>query len=185
MANQSNREGEPLQIDGGSLGNLVFEWANDRYHHFWSFSDAPTTPILASVESNSSSVWPTSPPLQQIHQQNFVDGRQIVFGVGMSGRGHWSASFTLIPDLKCWIVELACRSPIQPERLLSTYQVAEGWNQSASGAISGAIGNHAIHVEAISPSSIAELVDTEATFAPKHPASGAATSQWAFRLRAN
>ena len=113
---------ELIQLDGGRLGVLSFEWQDDRYRHFWTFSDSDAE--IQSIESGSNEPWPLSPPLQQIHSQSFGDGREVIFGVGMAGRGHWSASFTLVPELKCWIVELACRSGSTADRLRNSYEIS-------------------------------------------------------------
>lgn len=180
------RGGEPLVLNGGSLGELHFEWSQDRYAHRWQFGDQEST--ICSVESDNQTVWPASPPLQQIHQQQFADGRQIIFGVGMAGRGHWSASFTLIPDLKCWIVELACRSQAQPELLQSAYRLAGRWNVGSSGAIERDCTSHdqstvRLAIEAISPSSRANYAADQLTIWPATVEKANATTQWAMRLR--
>lgn len=180
------RGGEPLVLNGGSLGQLHFEWSQDRYVHRWKFSDQE--PCIGSVESGNQDVWPISPPLQQIHQQEFADGRQVIFGVGMAGRGHWSASFTLVPDLKCWIVELACRSPAEPERLQSAYQLAGAWSLSDSGAIACEFAPPdqaatRLELEAIAPSSVASLEGDLLTIRPMAIERASATTQWAMRLR--
>lgn len=181
----SQRGGEPLQLDGGNLGRLAFEWSGDRYQHQWFFNEQPD-PQVASIESDGTAVWPNSPPLQQIHRQSFGDGRDIIFGVGMAGRGHWSASFTLIPDLKCWIVELACRAPLQPDSLTSCYQVCGDWTALKDNHFESAGPDRTLQIEAISPSSIARLKEARLTISPTQIAatsSAAATTQWAFRLR--
>ncbi len=178
---QPQRGGEPLSIHGGALGELTFEWSHDRYCHRWAFPSSDA--VVASVESNSAVVWPVSPPLQQIHQQSFGDGRQVIFGVGMAGRGHWSASLTLVPDLKCWIVELACRAPSEPEQLESSYQLGGDWQQVADNAFTIPYGGQQLCLEASSPSSIAVVCDSQVSIRPAHIVAGAATTQWAFRLR--
>lgn len=178
---QSQRGGEPLCLRGGALGDLSFEWSHDRYSHRWIFPESDS--VVASVESDSSAVWPASPPLQQIHQQSFADGRQIIFGVGMAGRGHWSASLTLVPDLKCWIVELACRAPAEPDRLESTYLLSGDWQQVADNAFTTPHANQQLQLEAISPGSIAVVQDSQVSIRPMQMGTGAATTQWAFRLR--
>lgn len=177
----SQRGGEPLLLSGGALGDLAFEWSGDRYRHRWQF--APSEPLISSVESSSAAVWPASPPLQQIHQQSFGDGRQVIFGVGMAGRGHWSASLTLVPDLKCWIVELACRSPVDPESLASTYELAGEWEQISGQAFATRHGTKQLQLEAISPSSSVVVSENQISIRPAHIGHGAATRQWAFRLR--
>lgn len=167
-----------IQLDGKTLGTLCFDWVGDRYHHRWTFGH--TDHEITSVESDSSVIWPVSPPLQQIHQQSFDDGREVIFGVGMSGRGHWSASFTLVPDLKCWIVELACRSPVAPETLMSSYRAATSQEPDAPTQFRFASN---VTLEPISPSAIAERDSEQIRFLPAKMAEGNTATQWAFRLR--
>lgn len=176
---ESQGGNESLCLDGQALGHLQFEWREDRYEHCWNFDNDVA---LRSVESKSDQAWPLSPPLQQIHQQSFEDGRQIIFGVGMSGRGHWSASFTLVPELKCWIVELACKAPVVAERLLSTYACDQAWTQKSDSCF-GLEGTN-ITLEAISPSTQAKLESQQLSLSPIATASVESASQWAFRLRA-
>lgn len=174
------RGGEPLILHGGKLGELEFAWHADRYQHQWRFDGQE--PCVASVESESTATWPISPPLQQIHQQNFADGRQVVFGVGMAGRGHWSASFTLIPDLHCWIVELACRSPHEPDHLASTYRLGGDWEEQA-GLFVSVEPTRQLQLQPIAPGSLAGRQADELIFRPHALAGGTATHQWAFRFR--
>ncbi len=181
MTSSQNRAGEPLELCGGPLGKLCFQWAGDRYHHEWRFDD---TASLRSIESDHSDAWPASPPLQQIHQQSFADGREVVFGVGMSGRGHWSASFTLIGDLNCWIIELACRSSVAPDSLLSTYSSPGHWFETEAGHLACHDGAATpLEIEAIAPSAQAAIADGNLLISPTEILSGSATTQWAFRLR--
>ena len=193
MSNLQRSSGS-IQLDGGNLGLLAFRWLEDRYQHTWSLADS--TVQIHSLESASEEHWPISPPLQQIHSQSFGDGREVVFGVGMAGRGHWSASFTLVPELKCWIVELACRSAVEPERLLSSYEIMHASTGLLESGLQGSgqqpivvDAEHGISLEAIAPGTVAE-VDP-----PKNPDGGqirflpsllrcsGSTLQWAFRLR--
>ncbi len=172
--------GEPLQIDGGPLGQLQFHWQDDRYQHQW-LSDSGDL-LLQSIETKAP--WPASPPLQQIHQQSFPDGRDVIFGVGMSGRGHWSASFTLVPDLNCWIVELACRSPVAPEVLGSTYELPPEWKQADANGICE-LKNGSFSYEPIAPAVVTFNAAKSSTHvAPPVIPEEATTVQWAFRLRA-
>ena len=171
---------ESLCLDGQALGHLQFDWKEDRYEHRWTFGEEPA---IQSVESNSEQLWPVSPPLQQIHQQSFGDGRQIIFGVGMSGRGHWSASFTLVPELKCWIVELACKAPITAERLLSTYACKREWVQKSETSV--VVEGTNIVMEAIAPSTKLLIEGEQLCYSPIANAPVDSASQWAFRLRAS
>jgi hypothetical protein len=181
------RENESILLDGRSLGRLTFDWAGDRYHHRWHFADSDCR--IESIESDTAQMWPDSPPLQQIHQQSFGDGRDVVFGVGMSGRGHWSASFSLVPELKSWIIELACRSPVEPGQLLSSYALRGPWQEVSSNLVRYQQDAAAISLEAISPGCRAkiEIADNHSSpsirFYPVTISDGTATTQWAFRLR--
>lgn len=181
------RGGEPLVLAGGELGDLAFDWAGDRYQHTWRFAaasgDSSDPQVgLQSIESSSDVVWPVSPPLQQIHRQSFADGREVVFGVGMAGRGHWSASFTLVPDLRCWIVELACRASIAPEALLSSYRLHGPWSSDEQGIVRCLQAGRPLRVEAAGAGSIAALSDGLLNIGPGQITSVTSTQQWAFKL---
>ncbi len=181
MTRSPQRSAEPLTLDGGKLGELAFEWREDRYRHCWRLGD---TELLTSSEGTSGCTWPASPPLQQIHLQSFGDGREVVFGVGMSGRGHWSASFTLVPDLRCWIVELACRSTAKPENLSSTYQLPSGWAAASGGSWELPVGEVVARLEPIQPTTLATRDDQLLRLQPASIADATpSTTQWAFRLR--
>ncbi len=177
------RGGEPLELSGGPLGNLTFHWSGDRYVHEWHFPGALESIALRSVESGGDVTWPVSPPLQQIHRQSFGDGREVVFGVGMAGRGHWSASFTLVPDLKCWIVELACRAAVTPEALLSSYRLSGNWTPDDSSGYRCDRAEQPLSIEAIRPTSESRLVGEILEIAPSGAVDSVSTQQWAFRLR--
>lgn len=184
MTKQTQREGEALEICGDALGKLTFQWHGDRYQHAWSFKEFGPAANIHSQESESSVAWPVSPPLQQIHQQSFGDGREVIFGVGMAGRGHWSASFTLVPDLRCWIVELACRAAGDGEPLQSSYHTAEVWQPNADGNPQWHGGSKALIFEAVAPGSSVVATEHELQVKPALPsAANTATTQWAFRLR--
>ncbi len=176
------RGGEPLLLTGGALGELAFDWAGDRYHHAWHFASSHGKVSVMSVESGSEVAWPVSPPLQQIHRQSFADGREVVFGVGMAGRGHWSASFTLVPDLRCWIVELACRASVAPEALLSSYRLQGTWRNDGPSGVRCDQATQPLQLEAAGPSTTTLLSDNLLTFSPQQLTTTAATQQWAFKL---
>lgn len=177
------RGGEPLELSGGPLGKLLFHWSGDRYVHEWHFPDQLETVALRSVESGSDVAWPVSPPLQQIHRQSFGDGREIVFGVGMAGRGHWSASFTLVPDLRCWIVELACRASTTPISLMSSYRLSGQWTPGDSNGYRCDRGSQPLRIEPASPSSNTSLSNDLLQVTPSSKFDSDSTQQWAFRLR--
>lgn len=184
MTKSSGRTHESMRLDAGRLGRVEFHWTGDRYQHRWHFPgnhDAATH--LVSVESTAEAIWPVSPPLQQVHLQSFDDGREVIFGVGMSGRGHWSASFTMVPELKSWIVEFACRSPLLPERLGCVYQRGMEWKPNEH-CWQCATGGAQFTLEAISPSTLTTLGRDQLLLAPGAlPTTTPSTTQWAYRLR--
>lgn len=182
MTKSSGRPHESMQLDAGRLGRVEFHWTGDRYRHSWHFpAIGDSMPILTSVESTAEAVWPASPPLQQVHLQSFDDGREVIFGVGMSGRGHWSASFTMVPELKGWIVEFACRSPLVPENLGCVYLRDEKWSLTEQGWQCGTI---PLTLEAIAPSTLQPEGEDRLVLAPGYlPSSVPSTTQWAYRLK--
>jgi hypothetical protein len=184
MTKTSGRPHEPMQLDAGRLGRVEFHWTGDRYCHQWRFPGAAeTTTQLTSVESTADAIWPISPPLQQVHLQSFDDGREVIFGVGMSGRGHWSASFTMVPELKGWIVEFACRSPLMPERLGCVYQRGSDWKDTDQGW-QCMCGTARVSIEAIAPSTLVPNGKDQLVLAPGAlPTVTPSTTQWAYRLK--
>lgn len=188
---------EDAELDGGLFGRLLFQWHADRYTHSWVCCETGEK-LLESVESDHAVHWPASPPMQQVYRQSFDDGREVMFGIGMSGRGHWSASFTLVPDLKSWMIELACCTPMTPHTLASTYKLITNWqpHQTDTGieCIACQSGGSLIQLEPLS-SQTRLVFDTQQLLAQPnitHPhltimpvsiAEGSATTQWGYRLR--
>lgn len=177
---------ECIELDGGVLGRLSFEWMGDRYQHRWHFGE-DSQRIIESVESDHSQHWPVSPPLQQVYRQTFDDGRDVMFGIGMAGRGHWSVSFTLVPDLKSWIVELACRSSSEPQRLCSSYLLKGNWqpeSKGSDGTLSACVlSDVGLRIEPLSILSRLELSYPDMMVKPDQIPSGLTTIQWGYRLR--
>jgi hypothetical protein len=181
------------QLDGGELGRVAFHWTGDRYQHLWIFGQEETQ-LLESIESDHSVPWPDSPPLQQVYRQSFGDGRDVMFGIGMAGRGHWSVSFTLVPDLRSWIVEMACCSPIPPELLASSYrlqsdqwQIEYGQDEVIQACFHSSLG---LSLEPISALTQMNVDGDRVRFIPANlrkdqsgGAKGSTTIQWGYRLR--
>lgn len=75
---------------------VACQWQLDRFtHEIGLITGARRIPVLLSCEGNSNDIWPSSPPLQQIHCQEVQQG-PVLFGVGMSGGSHFSTSMLLI-----------------------------------------------------------------------------------------
>jgi hypothetical protein len=184
MTKTSGRPHETMQLDAGRLGRVEFQWTGDRYQPHWYFPGGDASQaLLSSVESTADAIWPVSPPLQQVHLQSFDDGREVIFGVGMSGRGHWSASFTMVPELKGWIVEFACRSPLMPERLGCVYHHSQDWAPTENGWHCQR-GPQQLTLEAIPPSTLVPQANDQLVLAPGAlPSTTPSTTQWAYRLK--
>ena len=119
-------------VDAQGCGLFVrCDWSVDRYQHRigW-LLDGVEHAALESCEGSPADDWPLSPPMQQFSMQQ-IDGNPALLGVGMAGRGHWSASFILLKN-ECveLVVELACLVPhlpvdqsAPPQIPISTYRV--------------------------------------------------------------
>jgi hypothetical protein len=114
-----------------ALVKLCFDRMPDRWAHRWRLleGDQDTT-WMRSVEGTPEQDWPPSPPLQDVNQLEPGTGNSIL-AVGMAGRSHWSASYSIertsdgTPFLKA---DLACLQKDKSETaskpsLGSTYQL--------------------------------------------------------------
>jgi len=74
---------------------LSFGKLDDRWAHDWQWVDGDQVQtLLKSREGSQDQNWPPSPPLQEISHHELPSGEAIL-GVGMAGKGHWSASFSM------------------------------------------------------------------------------------------
>ena len=97
-----------LIISTSSAARLAIEFVetDDRWAH--SMVDLSRDPkqLLTSVEGTAEQDWPCSPPLQQVSRHESEQGIALL-SVGMAGRSHWSASFSIDGD-DALLAELAC-----------------------------------------------------------------------------
>jgi hypothetical protein len=102
----------------------------------------------------------------------------------MAGRGHWSASFTLVPELRCWIVELACRCTVDVGPLSCCYQLSKSAEElrSQDGALALGIAPNAL-LEPIAPGTQMEIKDGQVMLRPQATTGASETIQWAYRIR--
>lgn len=113
---------------------LVFEKTDDRWKHSWIARTGPTEQmILTSVEGTPEQNWPPSPPLQDINQHS-LDSGDAVLGVGMAGKSHWSASYTVesdtdSPQLVSIKSDLACLQNRASHQSMigSEYEIDSAW----------------------------------------------------------
>jgi len=106
----------------------------DRYQHAVLFrrgigASQAASEVMCSAEGDANEAWPPSPPLQSLSIETLGDGRRVALLVGMAGKGHWSASIETDQQRPALIFDIACRSAVRPERLLSCYEVGPGIDQ--------------------------------------------------------
>ncbi len=110
---------------------LIFERADDRWTHSIAVSASPGAPretIARAIEWAHDRDDPTrvvSPVFQELHFQNHSDGTPQALLVGMSGRHHFSAVFSLVERAEgsTLSVDVADRAPSDVVALASTYAV--------------------------------------------------------------
>lgn len=126
---------------------LEFIREDDRWQHAWSCRIGDRcVRLMTSVEGSSEQTFPSSPPIQEIHDHptKLVDGSDggAILGVGMAGKGHWSVSHSIEqtkkPDdqnTESTLVirsDLACLMKSLDQEaspwLGSTYRVSADWN---------------------------------------------------------
>ena len=100
-----------LKTSPASNLRLQFDKLGDRWSHRWQLvePDGQATDVLTSVEGGAEDIFPASAAMQEINLHELPAG-PAVLGVGMAGKGHWSASYSVEmhqdqPAVKC---DLAC-----------------------------------------------------------------------------
>ena len=101
---------------------IEFHWLGDRFGHtLFAVNGSDSTRLLESVEGTSDDVFPPSPPIAELHQQN-----DTLFLTGATTAGHWSVSVE--PKLQgnqgCLVFDVACRLKSVTQQLSSSYKVA-------------------------------------------------------------
>ncbi len=131
---------DTLSIQLGKIG-LLFAQSDDRWSHDWFFHDADDkklSKLLTSKEGTPAEDWPPSPPMQDVSQHELEAGDAIL-GVGMAGKSHWSASYSIEAngdshliksDLACLQKQIASRDDSDVPsscQFGSTYELGEDW----------------------------------------------------------
>lgn len=106
---------------GGATIRVLFHWCGDRFSHV---IEAGGRVVAESVEGDSASLWPPSPPIQQLSLET-LDGRPTLLGVGAAGRSHWSVSVQAVPHDRAAVFEFdwACRFKSAPDALGTEYRL--------------------------------------------------------------
>lgn len=115
-----------LQVLDRHGRGLRVTWVQDgdRYAHEIAVVDgSAATVCLWSELGRDRDPWPASPPLQQDSRQVSARGRAKALFLGMAGSSHWSQSIESDDSgLAVLIFDVACRVPVRPPWLGSTYR---------------------------------------------------------------
>jgi hypothetical protein len=90
-------------------------------------------PLLRSVEGNSSEATPPSPPIQQSVLDTVGNDQQVILGVGLSGKSHWSSSMHWDQRESQFVVDVACRCNEAVTWLGSTFDLQAGVDATVEG----------------------------------------------------
>ncbi len=93
MSNSNATERIRIQSSQNSNAILLECWKHaDRYRHqIGCLIDGEQHIILESIEGTNNEIWPASPPLQQVYQQQ-IENDPVILAVGMAGKNHYSMS---------------------------------------------------------------------------------------------
>jgi len=122
----------PLDSSPASSLRLQFDKLGDRWSHRWQLVDADglVVDVLTSVEGGAEDIFPASSAMQEINLHELPTG-PAVLGVGMAGKGHWSASYSVEtqqdrPAIKCDLACLLKQLQTDGQWLGSTYLISDG-----------------------------------------------------------
>lgn len=177
-------------LEGGGL-RLELRREGDRFHHrVWAVHADGEALLLESVESAADEVWPTSPPLQELHLESRPGGQELALLVGMAGRSHWSLSVALDAAAGRLSFDVACRVRGAAGHLGSAYRSPLAWQRRpATGELEALAGLHTARFEpdrAVVPASRVDyLAPDRVVVLPQAPAdngepAGPRTVRWGY-----
>lgn len=163
---------------GATTIRVRFRWSGDRFKHV---IDAGGRVVAESVEGDSDSLWPPSPPIQQLSLET-LDGRPTLLGVGAAGRSHWSVSVQAVPHDRAAVFEFdwACRFKSDPGVLGSEYRLHDSLRVTP-------LAESEIHADRqgrtrIVPETPAAETSRPAAETPTRPAGTTPTRRWRYRI---
>jgi len=130
----------PLANSPASHLRLQFDQSGDRWRHRWQLVDSTgqTTDVLTSIEGSDQDTFPASSALQEINLHELPTGPALL-GVGMAGKGHWSASYSVETSegqalIKCDMACLLKQLNADGQWLGSTYSIGENVSVNQDGS---------------------------------------------------
>ena len=178
----------PLAHSPAAQLRLKFEKSGDRWGHRWQLVDAnqQATDVLISVEGGDQDTFPPSSALQEINLHELPTGPAIL-GVGMAGKGHWSASYSIEtvdeqPTIKCDLACLLKQLNADGQWLGSTYAIGENVSvEQHDSQIRFSVNKNTFVLTAVADFASIELSNQQIKVAPtKFSESKTVATRWLF-----
>jgi hypothetical protein len=171
-----------------SAGPLMvqFQPFGDRLSHTIGMHNGnKMTSILESIEGSSADAWPVSPPMQQMVSESVGnENAPVLFGVGLSGNGHWSMAIDTREDR--WLnLDIACKNSKSATRLGSEYRVGpevECWQEEDSLKLVCNDSVIAVVMRVVLGEMHWDALERRIVLRPSSSIATAQTHRWCFRL---
>jgi hypothetical protein len=123
MADRHRLQWGDLIVEAHRIGDR-FDWRIT-----WEPLSTSAVTLLQSVTSAKETIWPSFPPLQELAQESHSD-TEVLLGVGMAGKSHWSVSVDRRqePHQPAMVFDFACRLSGSPAFLGACWMLGEGLN---------------------------------------------------------
>jgi hypothetical protein len=116
-----------LECPGLNDRRLVVQFVamDDSICEQWLIESDHSRQLILSSLCQAAAPWPPSPAWQEMVGEVHQSG-PVILGIGRAGRSHWSAVWQVELSNSLVDVQVACRIHDVPERLGTTFQIAEG-----------------------------------------------------------
>jgi hypothetical protein len=173
-------------------GDLIVEALRIGDRFDWQITcgsqSAPELKLLHSVPSAKETVWPPFPPFQELAQENHAD-TEVLLGVGMAGKSHWSVSVDRRqePHQPTVVFDFACRIFGSPTYLGACWILGEGLNAMAPASIDRSLllREHETIIATLTPNNHSSLrIEGNQLHVIPEPSKGVfqGTVRWGFRI---
>ncbi len=153
---------------------LNFSQHGDRFATSVLLNSSDQVLLAESIEGSADegmAAWPRSSPLQEILPQT-IDGLDLLAGIGMAGKSHWSVIVKPLLDRPGFDFEFACRVKESPDFLGSTYRLPSRAD------------NQSVRLRAESTDAVIQVEDEQLVIRPEIGPDIAfpSTVQWQYQL---